>query len=824
MNFFSTTQTLHSIVAGLRELDYRGPLLAENYSFSDWFAPNKPERCAAAVAFGQTPISYDTALIGIGCSNGLAGSALVDQYRALGVPFFIEVGTDAVREWAVAREEGRHGLLATYAPDNVRQLFVDRNRDWRPEALFRAKNIGKFHWTQQLSLFAGLLPELEERIQESLDPLLRDTLSRTKEAYRESTGRDPEPSKLFKLVFWLLTAKVFRDRGVAGFDLPTPDPDDLLTAVAKHHKTAVPNLLNRQAREAAAQLVWNTLDFRNLSVEVLSQIWASTLVDDDTKARLGIHRTSRTIVRYIIDRIPLGQSGDDPRIILEPCCGSGVFLVGAMNALRPNLFLMSAQQRHDYFVKHMVGIEKDPFGAEISRLALTLADFPNPNNWAIEEADVFAGDVVQRYAGRAGVVLCNPPFADFDDDERSEYKPQSPKKPVELLNRVLDGLHSSGVLGFVLPRAAVDGRGGYADLRLRLAKRFATIDMTVLPDRAFAGGGANPEIALLVATEPIVHDRSKLFFSRVYDSAGAWDRFTQTQEVSFRQESEVDRVAAESTLSIPELPDVWDYLVNVRQLGEVSELHRGIEWNEALTGKGGAETGTRKKSAEAPGFIRGIEPRTKFNLFEIPPTQYLSVKPEHARGSAYARGWSEPKVIVNKSTRSRGRWRMSAFADSIGLTCYQTYIGVWPKGALDEVVLAAVLNGPVANAFVCTREGKTDITMEILEQIPVPVLTAEQSSRIRNLVAKYRVCADDPRKGPRALMEIDAAVLDGYRMPPRIERRLLDFFHGEAKRPIPFPFPDYPTWGHDVYFSLSFHLSGRFEAATASETLKRMAQ
>ncbi len=829
MTLFAINQTLAAIVEGLHGLKYDGPILAENYRFPDWFARNAPERRAALVAFGQTPISYDTALIGVGCSNGLAGPALVDHFRALGAPFFLEVSSEAVREWAVSRDQGRHQLVASYAPDNVRQLFVSRARDWRPDVLFRAKNIGKFHWTQELSLFAGLLPELEEQIQASLDPLLRDTLSRTREAYTESTGFEPDPAKLFKLVFWLLTAKVFRDRGVPGFNLPDSAPNDLLAAVAKHHKTDLPLLLNQRAQDAAANLVWNTLDFRNLSVEVLSQIWASTLVDDDTKARLGIHRTSRTIVRYMIERIPLDQPGDDPRIILEPCCGSGVFLVGAMNALRPKLFLMSAAQRHDYFVRHMAGIEKDSFGAEISRLALTLADFPNPNNWAIESGDVFEGDTLRRFASRAGVVLCNPPFADFDEHERRLYNPKSAKKPVELLNRVLDGLHKTGVLGFVLPRAAVDGRGGYADLRRRLTERFATIDMTVLPDRAFAGGGANPEVALLVATEPIVHDRSKLVFSRVYDSAAAWDGYAHTHAVSFRQDTEVDPTAAARSLVVTELADVWDYLVNVRRLGEVADLHRGLEWNEPLTAEGGVETGARQKfirPTPAAGFIAGVEPRTKFSVFEHPPTHYLSVRPEHARGSAYARRWSEPKAILNKSARSRGRWRMAAFADSRGLACYQTYFGIWPKaaGPLNEVLLAAVLNGPVANAFVSTREGKTDITKETLAQLPVPLFAAAQAEGLRKLAAEYQLVAHDPDRGPRALMEIDAAVLDGYRLPPRLERRVLDFFHGENGRPTPVPFGDYPTWGQDVYFALSFHLSGRFEAATVGASLRRLAQ
>lgn len=819
MSLFAANNAYASIIEGLRGLSYSGSLLAENYIFPDWFAPFKPDRQAAAVAFGQTPTSYDTALIGVARANGLHGPKLIDQYRALGAPFIVEVSAEGVREWAVARQEGQHALIATYAAPNVRQLFVDRAREWKPENLLRAKNIGSFRWTQQLSLFAGLVPELEEQIQESLDPLLRDTLSRTKEAYEASAGRKSDPAQLFKLVFWLLTAKVFRDRGVPGFLLPDPDPDELLAAVARQHRTDVPKLLNRQAREAAAQLVWNTLDFRNLSVEVLSQIWASTLVDDNTKTRLGIHRTSRTIVRYIMDRIPFDHAGDDRKIILEPCCGSGVFLVGAMNALRPNLFGSTPGERHDYFVKHLAGIEKDPFGAEISRLSLTLADFPNPNNWDIAHGDVFDADVLKPFIRRAGVVLCNPPFRDFDKAERRHYQFASPKTPVELLNRVLDDLHPSGVLGFVLPRAFVDGRG-YSRIRQRIAERFANIDLTVLPDSAFE---ADPEVALLVATEPIPHDRSALVYSRVYDDkkTKAWSAFEHSHEVSFRNHTEVKADSAARLLAVPELADVWDFLVNHRQLGEVAEIHRGLEWNEPLTEKG-KETGNRKKfvhSSPATGFSPGVAPRTKFSVFEHPETFFLNVRPGDQRGNAYEYPWERPKAILNKSTRSRGRWRLAAFADREGLTCYQTYTGVWPLASrgFDEVLLAAVLNSPVANAFVSTREGKTDNTMETLAEIPVPFFTPEEAAHVRQLVNEYQSA-----KNSKLLMEIDAAVLDGYRMPPRLERKVLDWFHNQD-RPTPVHFDEYPTWGRDVFFSLSFHLSGKFEDATAGALLNRMA-
>ena len=47
----------------------------------------------------------------------------------------------------------------------------------------------------------------------------------------------------------------------------------------------------------------------------------------------------------------------------------------------------------------------------------------------------------------------------------------------------------------------------------------------------------------------------------------------------------------------------------------------------------------------------------------------------------------------------------------------------------------------------------------------------------------------------QALLRIDALVLKGYNLPPRLERQLLDFFRG-SERSVPFAF--------DEYFPVSF--------------------
>jgi len=655
---------------------------------------------------------------------------------------------------------------------------------------------------------------------------LRETLSQVRQSYLDSTGREPNAAQIFKLLFWTLTAKVFYDRQVSGFAHLSGDSDELLEAVAKHYRENMPRLLTREARQIAATRIWTEFDFRNLSVEVLVQMWSSTLVDDETKRKLSIHRTTRTIVRYILDRIPFSSSGENKRIILEPCSGSAVFLLGAMNVLRPRLFAMDAAERHKYFVNHLAGIEVDPFGVEISKMALTHADFPNPNGWDIAHGDVLDNSIAEDYLKRAAVVLCNPPYSDFDPGERlrSPYV----QRPAAVLDQVLKHLHPEGVIGFVLPRIFVDGRGAYAEIRERIAKRFASVEITLLPDRAFPD--ADSEIAVLIAVDPIPHKALHVVSRKVNDNPSAWAEFEASHQVSSDYAAEFSFESAERSLLIPELPEVWDFLDSHPTLDDVAEIHRGIEWNIPLT-ENGKETGNRSqlvKSQPTEGFREGIAPQTDFKMFEQPPTAYLNFRPDMQRGGPWRHAWDKPKAILNKAARSRGAWRMAAFPDSKGLACYQTYFGVWPTSPLlDEWTLSAVLNSPVANAFVATREGKTDVTKETLLLVPVPIFTETQKVTLRELIKQYqKLTSAVPLEGLRGdaealLKRIDATVLTGYRMPPRIERQLLDFFRSQD-RPLKHSFSEYFPPDFSMYFSLSDYLSPDFSSATVGELLKRM--
>lgn len=199
---------------------------------------------------------------------------------------------------------------------------------------------------------------------------------------------------------------------------------------------------------------------------------------------------------------------------------------------------------------------------------------------------------------------------------------------------------------------------------------------------------------------------------------------------------------------------------------------------------------------------------------------------------AYLLPWHKSKVFVNAARLSRGPWTILAIPDHDGLVCLQRFHALWPRDGLPVEVLAAILNGPVANGYVDSHEGKRDVRIETLRSIPVPHLSARDQSNIAGLVHQYQEArlerlslAAETTAGKdwyrEHLLEIDSAVLTAYRLPPRLERELLTSFSGH-NRPGPEPFSSYYPEGFQPALPLRLLLPRALEEASADRTLSRL--
>ncbi|MDY6971327.1 MAG: N-6 DNA methylase, partial [Thermodesulfobacteriota bacterium] len=492
-----------SIHNELKRLGYVNNLMQENYVFDDAAFYGKREMTIPLAAFAQWPPSYRNACIGVLIANGQSGPRHVSMYRTLGAPMFFEAFPEHVDRYRI-EATGEAVFLESIPSRNIPQAFKKNKKIWNPEAIFRAKAIAPLKATPyQLDFMdIGLLPALKGMIHRKLDRLLRDTLHEAIITYEKALGVKPDETSLFRLVFRFLAAKIFNDRNHPG-DWSASEAKVIIDRVQKFYgpfKAGTQKIIEEPETQ---KIVWgrlrDALNFQNLSVEDLAFIYENTLIRKATRQQYGIHSTPSIIADLMVDRLPFESLASEDRYVLEPCAGHGVFLVASLRRLRELLpASWSDQKRHSYLKDRLTAIELDSFAAEVCRLSLMLADYPNPDGWQIISEDIFGGNTLESRLRKSRVVLCNPPFEDFTLAERNSYgdNVQNAHKPYEVLRRILE--HPPEMLGFVLPKSAIMGER-YSDLQDRIARNYKNIETIALPDRIFAH--SDQETMIVLASE-----------------------------------------------------------------------------------------------------------------------------------------------------------------------------------------------------------------------------------------------------------------------------------------------------------------------------------
>jgi hypothetical protein len=776
---------LKVIEAETRQLGYRDDAVRKNYTYSDvWASGTAVTRSVQFAAFTQTPPSYRSAAFAVVEAGERDADTLVREHRALGAPLMFVVEADFVSVWQVTG--GRPRLLFKATLDELPKLFADRKEEWKPDAIHRAKAIGKVETGYQLDFVdAGLVPAIEGEIHSKLDRLLRDALVSSREATDSIDDRD-----LFKGVFRLLTAKILRDR--ANPTAKEWDDNDVVSVIDRigtyYHLPVKTDLASPS--KLALQAAWNTLraglHVANISADDLAFVYENTLVTDKARRDFGTHSTPAHVAEYIVNRLRLWEHGTRPQTVFEPFSGAGVFLVSALRHMRDGLpHDWTDEARHALLVKHIGGAEIDAFACEVATLSLILADYPNANGWQIEQADLFEDGALEKRIKTADVILCNPPFESFTSNERRKYREAvqtNGSKAIFALEVALREKPSA--LGFVVPRALLVDRN-YRDLRRQVEANYREIELVSLPDGVFNVSEA--DTALLIAREPLTatrqqHVRSSEVFDRDIKT------FTRTGTPSRTRDTVRKQLGVEGDLWLPPLSFVWEYLSVNPKVGALVHGHWGLRWN-------GGNQSSRSRSKPATGWSLGILNSIDLNQFKLGEVSYLDTRKAEVYG-ALDLPWSEPKILANAGRKSRRYWCFAAAVDRAGLVASQQFIGLWPNDdQVDLDALTAMLNGPVVNAFM--REHSFDKRFRINTLLTAP-LPSRLPSRLGELARLYTrqismKRRDDERLG-HLLDEIDALALAAYDLPPRLERALLAAFKDD-ERPLAHA---WNSWGIDV--------------------------
>lgn len=191
-------------------------------------------------------------------------------------------------------------------------------------------------------------------------------------------------------------------------------------------------------QEAGGQLtLWQRYSFADLPAELISHIY-QLFVKDAAVAVYTPHFLVRLMLGEVLswerlDQLNRLEDGDEPGVILDPCCGSGIFLVEAYKRL-----VLHWRSRHDWtrpsiadlqrLLNRVHGIDLEEGAVELAAFSLCLALcdalkpedirasvrlFPELKEKTIHTGCFFEAREKQKIKERVDVVVGNPPFSSF---------------------------------------------------------------------------------------------------------------------------------------------------------------------------------------------------------------------------------------------------------------------------------------------------------------------------------------------------------------------------------------------------------------------------
>lgn len=256
---------------------------------------------------------------------------------------------------------------------------------------------------------------------------------------------------------------------------------------------------------------------------------------------IGQYFTPRHIAKMMVDLVEVNSSD----IVFDPACGTGGFLVAAMNRILVNESLSRAQMVN-LVKKSLIGMDSEPITAA---LCVTNMILRGEGSTGVHHADCFSS--TKFPASKATIVLMNPPFPHEGTDTT----------PEDFVDRALEGLQQGGTLAGIVPKSLFVKKGAKAQWRQTILKQHTLLACIGLPDEQFQPH-ASVDTAVLVIKKGTPHKANrKVFFARIHN-----DGFKRRKQVRVPIEGEEISSVVRSFLRRESVPglcgwepvgDVW---------------------------------------------------------------------------------------------------------------------------------------------------------------------------------------------------------------------------------------------------------------------------
>lgn len=264
-------------------------------------------------------------------------------------------------------------------------------------------------------------------------------------------------------------------RGLTGTG--SHDPRDVLAAVFKEtHNRVLSGYVLRDVVNKVNEINFASAD----DIHTMAHLYESMLREvRDAAGDSGEFYTPRPVIRFMVQQVD-PQLGE---IVLDPACGTGGFLVEALEHLAPKV--ETVEQRRALH-ENLRGVEKKPLPYLLGMMNLVLHDVGQPN---IIRDNALSTSITQiSKAQRVDVILTNPPFGGEEEKSIQANFPadkQTAETAWLFLQLVIRRLKDGGRCSIVVPNGVLFGDGVGARIKQQLLTDCNLHTVVRLPDGVF---------------------------------------------------------------------------------------------------------------------------------------------------------------------------------------------------------------------------------------------------------------------------------------------------------------------------------------------------
>ena len=213
---------------------------------------------------------------------------------------------------------------------------------------------------------------------------------------------------------------------------------------------------------------------------------------------LGIVLTPKHITELFCDLAELKPTDK----ILDPCCGTGGFLIAAMHDMVQKT--ESSHQKRNIRKNQLHGLELQPYMFTIATTNMILRGDGKSN---LEQEDFLKNNAARLQEKSCTVGMMNPPYSMGSKSNPSLYE-------INFTEHLLDSIVEDGKVIVIVPQSSMVGKTKEEkNIKANILKKHSLEGVITLNKNTFYGVGTNPCIAVFTAGVPHYKEKEVKFIN-----------------------------------------------------------------------------------------------------------------------------------------------------------------------------------------------------------------------------------------------------------------------------------------------------------------------